>query len=408
MKYMYQNQKTKEALLQWAGEKTLVLMGHFFFDRGDQYQKSREGMLRSILYQVLNPRHDLIPTVFSKFFANKLPLPQDFTTWPNLSSALIAMLDHLHNYKICLFMDGLDEYRITDRMEQYTEEQMDLVYDGTNEDEAWGRSTWITEGHREIARFLRQLENRGNLKVCLSSRELNIFEQEFRSFPRLQVHEHTANSIAHYCKGRLREEAPDLVDRSEFIASITEKSFGVFLWVRLVVDMLVNGNNDGDSKEELLNYLAVLPRRLGGKDGLYMRMMQNIKREHLPESKKLFQLIISQKARNVHLDIITLFLAEPGHLKTDRQSELRARSDKTFFQTWEELRPRWKNLERRLKSRCGGLLEGTHNVIFMHQTATLVILDFFFRWFRFSLRCEQLPLLPEPRVSIPEHGLSII
>jgi hypothetical protein len=45
---------------------------------------------------------------------------------------------------------------------------------------------------------------------------------------------------------------------------------------------------------------------------------------------------------------------------------------------------------------------------FSDNTTTLVILDFFFCWFRFSLRREQLPLLPEPRVSIPEHGLSII
>lgn len=367
MKYAYQNETTREELLHWAGGKSLVMTGHFFFDRGDQHQKSREGMLRSILYQVLSPRHDLIPKVFGKFFTNKLPLPQGFSNWSNLSSAFIAMLDNLRDCKICLFLDGLDEYRIIDRMDQYTEERMDLVYDGTNEDDAWGRSTWITEGHKEITRFLRQLENRGNLKICFSSRELNIFEHEFRNYPRLRVHEHTAKSIERYCKGRLREDAPDLMDSTEFASSVTEKSFGVFLWVRLVVDMLVDGNNDGDSKEELLTYLTMLPSRLGGKDGLYMRMMKNIKREHLPESKRLFQLIMMDTRSK--LDIITLFLAEPGHLKTDGQPELRARSDKISFQTWEELRPRWKNLERRLKSRCGGLLEGTDNVRFMHQTA---------------------------------------
>lgn len=368
MKCVYQNGKTKEELSQWADGKDLVLTGYFFFDRGNNDQQSREGMLRSILHQVLSTRRDLIPKVFGQFFGDELPLPQRFIAWTNLSGALISMLDHLQDSKVCLFLDGLDEYRIIDRVGEYTEEEMDLIYDGTNEDEAWGQSTWITNGHREIAQFLRQFKNRGNVKVCISSRELVVFEQEFRNFPRLQVHEHTAESIAQYCEGRLTDEAPDLMDRSDFVSLITGKSRGVFLWVRLVVDMLVNGNADGNSKEELLKTLDNLPPRLGGKDGLYMRMMQSIKREYLPESKRLFQLVMEWNGRGP-LDIITLFLAEPGHLEADSEQELRARNDKVLLKSWGESWPRWTELQRRLKSRCGGLLEGTENVQFMHQTA---------------------------------------
>lgn len=370
MKYVYQDDKTKEELSQWADGKDLVLIGYFFFDRGDKDQKSREGMLRSILHQVLSTRRDIIPKIFGQFFGNNLPLPQRFTAWTNLSSALISMLDHLRDSKICLFLDGLDEYRMIDRVDEYTEEEMDLIYDGTNEDEAWGRSTWITDGHREIAQFLRRFKNRGNVKVCISSRELVVFEQEFRSFPRLQVHEHTAESIAQYCEGRLTDEAPDLTDYSDFVSLITGKSRGVFLWVRLIVDMLVNGKADGNSNEELLKTLDNLPPRLGGKDGLYMRMMQNIKREYLPESKRLFQLVMgwTDHYPSGPLDIITLFLAEPGHLEADSE-ELRARNDKVLLKSWEESRPRWTDLQRRLKSRCCGLIEGTENVQFMHQTA---------------------------------------
>ncbi|CZR51417.1 uncharacterized protein PAC_01293 [Phialocephala subalpina] len=370
MKYVYQNRKTREDLSQWADGKDLVLTGYFFFDRGDKDQSSREGMLRSILHQVLSTRRDLIPKVFSQFFGNTLPL-QQFMAWTNLSGALISMLDHLRDSKICLFLDGLDEYRMIDRIDEYTEEEMDLIYDGTNEDDAWGQSIWITDGHREIARFLRQFKNCDNIKVCISSRELVVFEQEFRTFPRLQVHEHTAESIAHYCDNRLTDEAPGLIHRSDFVSLITEKARGVFLWVRLVVDMLVNGYNDGNFKEELLKILDNLPPRLGGKDGLYMRMMRNIKREYLPESKRLFQLVMRWGEHEAlgSLDIITLFLAEPGHLEADSEQELRARNDKVLLKSWGEWRPRWTDLERRLKSRCGGLLEGIENVQFMHQTA---------------------------------------
>ncbi|KAH8762740.1 hypothetical protein F5882DRAFT_477025 [Hyaloscypha sp. PMI_1271] len=371
MKYIYEHPKTREELFQWADGRDLILTGYFFFDRGDKDQKSREGMLRSILYQVLSTRRDLIPKVFGKFLVRELPQPQWFITWANLSSAFISMLGYLQESKICLFLDGLDEYRMIDRVDQYTEEEMDLIYDGTNEDEAWGQSTWIADGHGEIVQFLRQFKNRGNVKVCISSRELVVFEQGFRNFPRLQVHEHTAMSIVQYCEGRLTEEAPDLMDRPDFVTSITGKSCGVFLWVRLVVDMLLQGHFDGNSKDELLKTLDSLPPRLGGKDGLYMRMMQNVKREYLPESKRLFQLVMhwDKTHQNRPLDIITLFLAEPGHLEANSAQKLRARNDRVLFKSWGESQPQWTDLQRRLKSRCGGLLEGTDNIQFMHQTA---------------------------------------
>jgi hypothetical protein len=46
------------------------------------------------------------------------------------------MLDYLQDSKLCLFLDGLDEYRMIDRINEYTEEEIDLIYNGNNEDEA--------------------------------------------------------------------------------------------------------------------------------------------------------------------------------------------------------------------------------------------------------------------------------
>jgi hypothetical protein len=69
------------------------------------------------------------------------------------------------------------------------------------------------------------------------------------------------------------------------------------------------------------------------------------------------------------MDIITLFLAEEGHRETGGNGGLRAKREKFAPETWDGLRPRWTERERRLKSRCGGLLEGCEGVQFMHQTA---------------------------------------
>jgi len=369
MKYIFQHDTTKHELRRWADGRDLVLAGHFFFDRGNDNQKSREGMLRNILYQILDHRRELLPMVFGQYFTDPSTIPSDIHSWIRLRDLFLSTLDNLQDSKVCLFLDGLDEYRIMDRMDQYTEKQKDLMYDGTNEDEAWGQSMWMTEGHREIARFISQLINRGNVKICFASRELNQFEHEFRNFPRLQVHRHTADSIAQYCEDRLAKELPDLAGRSGFVSLITKKSYGVFLWVEIVVDMLIDGKINGDTQKELLNSLNSLPVRLGGEDGLYMSMMRHVRPEYLPESKRLFQLVMEWRSQHGRLDIITLFLAEEGHLETKKCQGLRVHNDVVCFQSWEELEPRWKTLERRLKSRCCGLLEGTDNVQFMHQTA---------------------------------------
>ncbi|KAI1350937.1 hypothetical protein F5Y01DRAFT_315219 [Xylaria sp. FL0043] len=374
MKYIYNHPKTRTELERsaWTNGKDLILLGCFIYERGGNDQKSREGMLRSILFQVLSKWRDLIPKVFSpwRFFDNpesELEILPGFLDWNSLSRMFVSLLTHLQDSRLCLFLDGLDEYRMAGREDQYTEEQLDLVYDGDNEDDAWGRSTWITEGHKEIARFLCQLETHSNVKICFSSRELAIFEHEFRSFPRTMVHTHTEEAIAKYCEDRLTKEAPDLEDLSKFEFKIVEKSSGVFLWVRLVVDLLVDGYVNGDYAVELWKEIEKLPPRLGGRDGLYMHMMRNVDPKHLPESKRLFQLVIL--AGMGGFDIITLFLAEQGHLQDGSTQELRVSRDEYDLRDWDQWEDERKRLQRRLKSRCGLLLEGDERVHFMHQTA---------------------------------------
>ncbi|KAJ8127228.1 hypothetical protein O1611_g6408 [Lasiodiplodia mahajangana] len=385
MKYIYQNPKTRVELEHspWTGGKDLVLLGYFFHDRGSDNQKSREGMLRSILVQILVKQRDLIPVVFARRFfddsysgdfKSQPQILNEFLSWQNLSEIFISILQFLRSFKICLFLDGLDEYRMAGRETQYTEEELDLVYDGNNEDEAWGRSKWITEGHKEVARFIHKLKVFENVKVCMSSRELVMFEHEFWSLPRIAVHAHTTGAIAQYCKERLTQEAPDINGLSEFVSAITNKCFGVFLWVRLVVDMLVDGYANGDYTAELWATLEMLPSRLGGKNGLYMHMMRSIESRYLPETKRLFQLVtrwgdICSDICSHHPDILTLFLAQEGHFQDDTTEHLRVTSDDYDLRTWSGWESRWTNLQKRLKSRCGGLLEGTKGVQFMHQTA---------------------------------------
>ncbi|GAB1316550.1 hypothetical protein MFIFM68171_06760 [Madurella fahalii] len=374
MKSLYRDKETKAALATWAAKRELILVSYFFTDRGSDLQKSREGLIRSLLHQVLKSRRSLIPQVFKKLFDQPaVDISKFIQFWSNLTAAFESMLKHIQGYKIFMFVDELDEYRMIDRLDEYTERDLELEFDGPTEDATWGQSAWIQDGYREIAKFLLRLRSsHQDLKICTSSRELVVFEQLLNQFNSVRVHEHTALAISKYCQGRLADEAPDLSNHWVFAEVITKKSREVFLWVRLVTDLLIRGNTDGNSKDELWKVLDGLPAKLGGKKGLYMRMLEMIDQAYLLESRQLFELILRWslgQERSPDLDIFTLFLAQEGHIKQGGKRDLLAADDEFLNQTWEDLRPRWMSYQNRLKSRCAGLVEGVFNVRFMHQTA---------------------------------------
>ncbi|KAK2729397.1 hypothetical protein CKAH01_10211 [Colletotrichum kahawae] len=357
MKYLCRHPRTTELLRKWASGRMvpkLIVAAHFFFERGITIQKSRDGMLKSIIYQ-------------SRFVAN-------------IRSTFESLLSNFNDeLSICLFIDGLDEYRIVEKLHEYTAQDLDLIYDGPNEDDLWGRSDFITKGYRELISMLQTGQHRQGIKICLSSRELNTFEARFRELPRLKVHDHTKEDIRCYSKSRFRSEAPGLPppEALSMVDSIVEMSLGVFLWVRLVCDLIVDGAANKDSPSDLAKRLRSLPRELGGEDGLYMRMVNTIPLEYRIQSARLFRLTLSA---NNPLRITTLFLASEGHLfisttqkRTEKShtAELLAVKDQMnpIFERYTEGPNILEKLVPQLKSRTMGLLELNGTVDFMHQTA---------------------------------------
>lgn len=355
MKYI---RKTQMALLKnsnWASDPSSVVSAAFFFhERGSDLQKSREGMLRSLLCQILRQ----VPMrLLNVEFSPK---------WHSLTPVLQKAIENLESRgkRLFLFLDGLDEFRLMEKIDDYTEEQKDLIYDGGDNDAAWGVSKWIVEGHRDISNFILELCSKRNVKVCFSCRELSVFEGKFRGLPRLQLQKYTRNDICGYSHGRLTMEVPGLHGVDKFATSITDKASGVFLWVKLVVNMLIDGYDAGDNAKELWRTLEHLPDRLGGQNGLYMSMLRHIRQSHRAESARLFKLVESEK-RVLHLLQLS-FAAESlaGIQKNGLGSCIQ-------IDTMEQ--PGFSALcetyLRRLKSRCGGLLEADPFVNFMHQTA---------------------------------------
>ncbi|KAE8441139.1 hypothetical protein EG329_005822 [Mollisiaceae sp. DMI_Dod_QoI] len=146
MKYLWHHRSTQNSLQAWAGSQRLLMAHHFFWNAGnDTLQMSQVGLVRSLLYQVLRQCPELIVPVCTE----PSDIDDRLDDW-NLAKLLKAF-ERLANQtlmpiKICLFVDGLDEY------------------DGN---------------HAEICRVFKDSASSKSIKCCISSRPWNVFENAF-------------------------------------------------------------------------------------------------------------------------------------------------------------------------------------------------------------------------------------
>lgn len=186
--------------------------------------------------------------------------------------------------------------------------------------------------------------------------------------------------------GEGREHFYDAAEMKDIADTVVKYAEGVFLWVRLVVEELRKGQDDGDRIEELYAKLMRLPKTLSGKKGLYMRMIDMSPSRN--EATKLFQLVLASQDP-LYLD--ELFYAADELYQRDDSTKivfgaqeiptassetgtdrpLLAVTEEVKFLTSDQIQRKLGQWEKRLKSRCMGLLEVPHasrKVQFMHAT----------------------------------------
>jgi hypothetical protein len=168
MKFIHDHPCTKAALRVWAGPATLITASYFFWSSGSHLQKSQEGLLQTLLYDILTKR----PSLISKVISTASPGDHGWTR-SELLAAFASFKEHFDSStKFWFFIDGLDEY--------------------------WGYP-------RDLLEVLQNLSKCGNVKLCVSSRPWPIFKQAFDQFPsrRLYLHELTRTDISLYVRNKL-------------------------------------------------------------------------------------------------------------------------------------------------------------------------------------------------------------
>lgn len=276
MKYIYDDPRTFACLGKWSGNDSsssasLCLASFFFWNSGTPEQKSQLGMLRSIIFQILNHYPDLspvlFPTIWSKHYhraQNHLP-PVVWEQWSlrQLMLAFKILLEqHTVHIDLCLLIDGLDEF----------------------------------EGdHEEIATILCNIpENHAsNIKVCLSSRPWPVFREKFYDCPTLRLQTLTYNDIHVYVTDKFlnnnafKKLSCRDISALDLISEIATKADGVFLWVHLVVKDVLRGIRNLDKMSQLRKMINATPRDL---EPLFDHLINEIDPIYLLWASKAFQI----------------------------------------------------------------------------------------------------------------------
>jgi hypothetical protein len=262
MKCLARSIQTRKLLGSWANPAThsLTTTLFAFWYLGSSLQKSIEGLLRTILFSILDQVPALSAIAFPGLY-DSISAPQRPSLWS--CDALLEALQTViraassTQRKFCFFIDGLDEY---------------------------------SGNQSRLIRLLNTLITTANVKLCVASRPWNAFRNAFESkVPSIQLEDLTRNDIRLYVEGSIGDEwstarvSYGLWDEAQgdsnciarardkrhdgqlldLVHAIVNKAEGVFLWVYLVVQSLASGLAEGDPIHMLRHRVDQCPSDLG-------------------------------------------------------------------------------------------------------------------------------------------------
>ncbi|KAK4609394.1 hypothetical protein CLAFUR4_14429 [Fulvia fulva] len=265
MRYIISARNTPVLLQQWAGSSELVLASFYFWYLGSAMQKSIEGLLRSILYQLIKA----MPPVAGRNLWTRGKLLRAINDVIRIGS---KDGDGFPTKKFCFFVDGLDEY---------AGNQLDIIK--------------LFEG----------LTRDSGVKLCLSSRPWTSFRRAFEArCPYIRLEDITRGDIMTYVHGHIREAygdsrrllgphddvSIDLDEVDALVDDIVSKAEGVFVWVFLVVAYVERGLAEDDPPAMLRQRVEHFP---GNLDQLFDELIfDRIEHVYLKQTCQALQLAV--------------------------------------------------------------------------------------------------------------------
>ncbi|KAF2231825.1 hypothetical protein EV356DRAFT_535170 [Viridothelium virens] len=272
MKFAMQDHRTRHALGISDGSP-YIIAGYFFHDRGKLIQKSIQGMLQALLFSVLSQSFELrqfVQPVYTILVSHQhtKSVAWDFDALQDAFQAVVQQRQV--KIRLCLFLDALDEHH------------------GDNDRLSGMMHNLATLSDGQIV----------NIRLCLTSRPWDTFVSNFGRCPRFKIHEHTREDIEAYTSSQLHKALDKLPDygpaanaksrQLDIIANQTSnQAQGVFIWVRIVVELIAAAIRDRTPFVALESMLAEMPSEL---EDLYSHTLARIDSRHVKESYVMLQI----------------------------------------------------------------------------------------------------------------------
>ena len=342
MKFMLQDDRTRALLDMRQRGSRFTLIGCFFTDRASRVQASWNGVLHSMIHQLVSQNPAAMHNVIQ--FWRKLTKRKSKRKPIWSASAMEDIIrclksrDDLH-LRVCFFIDALDEH------------------DGN---------------HGRMCNFLHDIctvpSATSVFKVCVASRPENDLRDLFQSDLTISIHDWTNGDIQRFVSEKFSQHprwrrlasGHNIETAARIKKLITSRARGVFLWVRLIVRELLEELTNGSTLVELEQQTNELPDDL---DDFYAHIIKKIDKKYYAE----FFIIVEALLRSSGpLSASFLNIVLVANLrKLSKKTSLSSTLGKDEFDN--------EGFSRRLQSRTGGLIEMvTSNqkfyVQFLHQT----------------------------------------
>ncbi|KAK3317381.1 hypothetical protein B0T19DRAFT_488646 [Cercophora scortea] len=304
MKFLCEHPGTKAELSRWAGDKTLVMASFFFWKPGSELQKSLFGLMRGLLHEVLQTCPDLIPAVLPDHWKKTRETP-----WMAQAEFYLSEKDY------------------TETPQQDRKAVLELLC-------GWARAS------------------PASIKLCVSSREDNVFMNNLSAEQRLRLHDLTRDDMESYVRERLTD-LPEGEEKERLIREIPEKAQGIFLWVTLVVRSIREELENGASIAALILLLDSFPDEL---EALFEHIIRSFRSTR--ERKKAYQTFAMLSLSKQHLLGFSLFqYSFYESYEADNQFAMRQNFPDTFPVDDHAALERLERARKSLNGNSKGLLE---------------------------------------------------
>ena len=341
MKFLSHHEKTRRALELWSRQQQLVVASFYFWYAGTDLQRSQEGLLQSLVYEILSQCPELIPVAVPQRWERSYRNQSSSSDWTRseLATALKNLtLGRMLPCRFCCFIDGLDEY--------------------------YG-------DHRELIDLIQNFTRSEDIKFCLSSRPWNIFEVAFGNdiCPQLRLEDLTKEDIRRFVRDKLEDDDAfrkfregEEEDCVRLVNEVVQRADGVFLWVSLVVRSLTSGLANADRIVDLQRRLDSLPDDL---EEFFKQMLDTFDPTYSQQAAQTFQVALEASES---LSLMTYSMLDELETNPEYALNLERRVMSEM-----NIRSRHDDMKLRINARCKDLLKVTRvNTDNISENASMV------------------------------------